>query len=80
MGLRGPLRLAHRIRPPSFPSGPFPPVEFIQINRPGEHHESRCDHLVTLPDTSGEPGSGDGSGAFGSDVIAALSYFAKVVD
>jgi hypothetical protein len=35
---------------------------------------------MALSDRCGEPGSGDGSGAIDADVIAALSYLAKVVD
>jgi hypothetical protein len=35
---------------------------------------------VTLPGRVGEPGSGDDPGTFGADVIAILSYFAKVID
>jgi hypothetical protein len=65
---------------PSLPSGPYPPVEFIKVNGSGEHQESGCDQLVTLPDRASEPPAGDDAGTFGADVIAALGLFGQVVD
>ena len=53
---------------------------FIKINIASEHEEPSGDQLLAPPDWGGEPGAGDGSGALGSDVVAALCHLAEVID
>jgi hypothetical protein len=43
----------------------------------GEHQQTRGYEFLTSAGGVGEPGTGDGSGAFCSDVVAALSYLAR---
>src|SRR5829696_6256446 len=52
----------------------------VKIDIAGEHQQSGGDEFVTLPDRASEPPASNDAGAFGPDVIAALSDLAKVVD
>ena len=45
-----------------------------------EHQQSRCDEfLASLTDT-GEPSTGDDSGALDANIVAALSHLAEVIN
>jgi len=73
----GPYGLLIRV---DAPNQPAPTIEFVKINRAGEHQESSRDQLVALLRDACEPRACDDSGGFGADVIAALSYLVRVVD
>jgi hypothetical protein len=47
---------------------------------PGEHQQAGCYQFLTSPRGAREPGTGDGSGAFSADVVAALRHLGEVVD
>ena len=64
----------------TLPTNPHPLVEFVKINRPGEHQQPGCYEFLTSPHAASEPGPGDGTGAFCSDVVAALSHLTKMIN
>jgi hypothetical protein len=64
----------------TLPTNPHPLVEFVKINRTGQHQQARGDEFLTSPHGAREPGPGDDSGAFGAEVIAALSHLTKMID
>ena len=64
----------------TLPTDPYPRVEFVKINIAGEHQQPGGNEFLAVPDSCGEPGSGDCPGTFDADVIAALGYLAKVID
>src|SRR5215217_9732608 len=79
-GLRPACREATCRPAPTLPTHPNPAVKFVKIDIAGEHQQSGGDEFVTLPDRASEPPASNDAGAFGPDVIAALSDLAKVVD
>jgi hypothetical protein len=46
----------------------------------GEHQKPGCYEVLASLTYGSKPPTGDGSGAFCSDVIAALSYLTEVID
>jgi hypothetical protein len=65
---------------PTLPTLPHPPVKFVKINMPGQHQQSGGDEFLASPDRPGEPSAGDGPGALGAKVVAALRQLAEVID
>ena len=64
----------------TLPPNPHPLVEFVKINRTGEHQQARGYEFLTSPHGAREPGPGDDSGALCSDVVTTLSHFAEVIN
>jgi hypothetical protein len=64
----------------TLPTNPHPLVEFVKINRTGEHQQPCGYEFLTSPHAASEPGTGDGAGAFCSDVVAALRHLTKMID
>ena len=55
-------------------------VELVKINRPGEHQQAgRGDEIFAAPRAASESATGDGSGAFDADVVAALRHLAEAI-
>jgi hypothetical protein len=51
----------------TFPTDPHPLVEFVKINRTGQHQQARGYEILTSPATSGEPATGYHAGDLGAD-------------
>ena len=64
----------------TLPTNPHPLVEFVKINRTGEHQQPGRYQFLTSPHAASEPGPGDDSGAFCSDVVTTLSHLTKMID
>jgi hypothetical protein len=64
----------------TLPTRPHPPVEFVKINRPGQHQQSRSDEVFASPCAAREPTTGKDASAFDADVVAALSNLTQVID
>jgi hypothetical protein len=54
-------------------------VELVKINRHGEHQQAGRDEIFAAPRAASESATGDGSGAFDADVIAALRHLAEAI-
>jgi hypothetical protein len=80
MGLLAALRVRHVYSPLTLPTDPDPTVEFVQVDVSGEHQQACCYEVFASPCGAGEPATGDHSGAFGADVVAALRHPAEVID
>jgi hypothetical protein len=80
MQLLASLAVRHRGAPLTFPTDPDPPVEFVKVNRPGEHQQPGRYEFLTSPHAASEPGPGDDSGAFCSDVVATLSHLTQMIN
>jgi hypothetical protein len=68
------------LRAATLPTNPHPPVQFVKINRSGQHQQTRRYQILTSPGGAREPGTGDGSGAFDADVVAAMRYLAEMIN
>jgi hypothetical protein len=64
----------------TLPTRPHPAVQFVKINRPGEHQQSGRNEVLPPPGGAREPGTGDDSGALYADIVAALRYLTKVIN
>jgi hypothetical protein len=64
----------------TLPTDPHPLVEFVKINRTGEHQQPGGYEFLTSPHAASEPGTGDGAGAFCSDVVTTLSHLTKMIN
>jgi hypothetical protein len=64
----------------TLPTNPHPLVKLVKINRSGEHQQPSGDEFLTSPYGAREPGPGDDSGAFGAEVVAALSHVAEMIN
>jgi hypothetical protein len=64
----------------TLPTDPHPLVEFVKINRTGEHQQPGCYQFLTAPHAASEPGPGDGTGAFCSDVVTTLSHLTQMIN
>jgi hypothetical protein len=64
----------------TLPTDPHPLVEFVKINRTGEHQQPGGYEFLTSPHAASEPGSGEGAGAFCSDVVTTLSHLTKMIN
>jgi hypothetical protein len=64
----------------TLPTRPHPAVEFVKINRPGQHQQSGRDEVFASPGATREPTTGKDAGAFDADVVAALSHLTQVID
>jgi hypothetical protein len=64
----------------TLPTNPHPRVQFVKINRSGQHQQTRRYQILTSPGGAREPGTGDGSGAFDADVVAAMRYLAEMIN
>jgi hypothetical protein len=47
---------------------------------PGEHQQAHCDEFLASSCGIGEPATGDDTGTFCSDVVAALSHLAEMIN
>jgi hypothetical protein len=65
---------------PTFPTDRHPIVAFVKINMSSQHQQPCGYEFLTSPHAAGEPGPGNGTGAFCSDVVAALSHLTKMID
>ncbi len=75
---RGPVR---NICPAAtLPATPHPLVEFVKINRTGQHQRAGCYQFLTSPHTASEPAARDDSGALGAEVITPLRGLAEMID
>jgi hypothetical protein len=64
----------------TLPTNPHPLVEFVKINRPGQHQQPCGYQFLTSPHAASEPGPGDDSGAFDAYIVAALRHLTKMID
>ena len=64
----------------TLPTNPHPLVEFVKINMAREQQQPCCDEFLTSPHAASEPRASDDSGAFGAEVIPALSHLAEMID
>jgi hypothetical protein len=64
----------------TLPTNPHPLVEFVKINRPGQHQQPGRYQFLTSPHVAREPATGDGTGAFCSDVVTTLSHLAQMLN
>jgi hypothetical protein len=62
------------------PADPYPLVEFVKVNVSGEYQQAGCDQVFASPRRSGEPATGDSSGALDADIVTTLSDLAEVID
>ena len=80
-GFRLARRAVRNICPAAtLPTNPHPLVEFVKINRAGEHQQAGGDQFLTSPHGAREPATGDDSGALGADVVAALRCVAEMIN
>ena len=70
----------HHRPAPTLPTPTRPPIEFVKINMPGEHQESRRNVFSTSPGGAGKPATGDGSRAFRTNVVAGLGRLTDVIN
>ena len=64
----------------TLPTNPHPLVEFVKINRLGQHQQPGRYQFLTSPHAASEPGTGDGTGAFCSDVVTTLSHLTQMIN
>jgi hypothetical protein len=64
----------------TFPTDPYPPVEFVKVNGAGDHEQARGYEFLASPASTGEPATGDHSSALGADVVTALCHLAEVIN
>ena len=64
----------------TLPATPHPLVEFVKINRTGQHQRAGCYQFLTSPHTASEPAARDDSGALGAEVITPLRGLAEMID
>jgi hypothetical protein len=58
----------------TFPTRPHPPVQFVKINRPGQHQKTGRYQILTSPRGAREPTTRKDAGALYADVVAAASH------
>ena len=64
----------------TLPATPHPLVEFVKINRTGQHQQPGRYQFLTSPHTASEPAARDDSGALGAEVITALRGLAEMIN
>jgi hypothetical protein len=64
----------------TLPTNPHPLVELVKINWTREHQQPGCYEFLTSPHAASEPATGDGAGAFCSDVVTALSHLTQMLN
>jgi hypothetical protein len=78
-GVVSAVRVRHCRSAATLPTSPHPPVEFVKINRPGQHQQSGRDQVFASLAGSGEPATGDDSGAFDADVVSPVRHIAEMI-